>query len=101
MATIEQKIAQKEDELARLKAQSRKLENGQKIIMGGMYLSIARNNPQRTKTILNDITVNITKSADLKRMQPLIDELTLISNKYDQAQNKQQNPHSNHNESAH
>ena len=40
--TIEQKIAQKEAELARLRNQSRALENGQKIILGGMLLAEAR-----------------------------------------------------------
>lgn len=81
MATLEQKIAQKEDELARLKEQSRKLENGQKIVIGGMMLSIARNNPQRAKTLLEDIRTQVTKKTDLERMQPIIDELTAIANK--------------------
>lgn len=81
MATLEQKIAQKEDELARLKEQSRKLENGQKIITGGMILSIARKDPQRAKTLLEDINREVTKKADIDRMQPIIDELTAIVNK--------------------
>lgn len=80
MATLEQKIAQKEDELARLKEQSRKLENGQKIIIGGMMLSLARNNPQRAKTLLEDIQREVTKKTDLDRMQPIIDELTKLVN---------------------
>ena len=84
MATLEQKIAQKEDELARLKAQSRKLENGQKIIMGGMVLSIARRDIQRAKTLLADIEKEVTKKTDLERMQPIIDELKKIINKANQ-----------------
>lgn len=92
MATIQQKLKQAEDKVARLKEQSRKLENGQKIIIGGMYLSIARNQPQRAKTILNDITNHVTKKTDLDRMQPVIDELTLIVNKQEQ-----RNPLSNFN----
>ena len=78
MATLEQKIAQKEDELNRLKEQSRKLENGQKIITGGMYLSIARKDTQRAKTLLEDIKREVTKKTDLDRMKPIIDELEKI-----------------------
>ncbi len=79
--TLEQKIAQSEDKTARLKEQARKLENGQKIITGGMMLSLARNNPQRAKTLLEDIKREITKKTDLERMQLIIDELTTIVNK--------------------
>lgn len=80
MANLSQKIARKEAELARLKDQSRKLENGQKIIIGGMILSIARKNPERAKVMLNDIKTNVTKKADLDRLQPVIDELETLVN---------------------
>lgn len=78
MNTIEQKIARKEAELSRLKEQSRKLENGQKIITGGMMLSIARKDTQRAKTLLEDIEREVTKKADLERMRSVIDELKAI-----------------------
>lgn len=78
MNTIEQKIARKEAELNRLKEQSRKLENGQKIITGGMMLSIARKDTQRAKTLLEDINREVTKKTDLNRMQSVIDELEAI-----------------------
>lgn len=78
MATLEQKIARKEAELNRLKEQSRKLENGQKIIIGGMMLSIARKDTQRAKTLLEDINREVTKKADLERMRGVIDELKAI-----------------------
>ena len=91
MATIEQKIAKKEAELSRLKEQSRKLENGQKIITGGMMLSIARNNPQRAKTLLEDIEREVTKKTDLDRMKSVIDELeAIISEANKTAYNNQQ-----------
>lgn len=90
MATLEQKIAQKENELSRLKEQSRKLENGQKIITGGMILSLARKDTQRAKTLLEDINREVTKKTDLDRMQPIIDELTAIVNK---ANNNNQSAH--------
>lgn len=86
--TIAQKIKESEDRTARLKTQARKLENGQKIITGGMQLSLARQDPKRAKTLLNDYQSYLTKDADIKRMQPIIDELTLIVNKYEQ-QNEQ------------
>lgn len=55
MVTLEQKIAQKQDELARLKEQSRKLENGQKIIIGGMFLSLAKKDAGIAKIVLDNI----------------------------------------------
>ena len=79
MITLEQKIAQKEDELNRLKEQSRKLENGQKIITGGMMLSIARKDTQRAKTLLEDINREVTKKTDLDRMKPIIDEFFITA----------------------
>lgn len=90
MNTIEQKIARKEAELNRLKEQSRKLENGQKIITGGMMLSIARNNPQRAKTLLEDINREVTKKADLDRMKSVIDELKAIISKASKTDNSNQ-----------
>ena len=44
--TIEQQIAKAEARLARLRNQSRQLENGQKIILGGMLLTAARHDPK-------------------------------------------------------
>lgn len=91
MNTIEQKIARKEAELSRLKEQSRKLENGQKIITGGMMLSIARKDTQRAKTLLEDIEREVTKKADLERMRGVIDELeAIISEANKTAYNNQQ-----------
>lgn len=51
--TIEQKIAQKEAELARLRNQSRALENGQKIILGGMLLAEARKDAKIRQWLLS------------------------------------------------
>ena len=85
MATLEQKIARKEAELNRLKEQSRKLENGQKIITGGMMLSIARKDTQRAKTLLEDINREVTKKTDLDRMRSVIDELEAIISEANEA----------------
>lgn len=75
MITIQQKIARMEDELARLKVKGRKLENGQKIIIGGMILSISRNNPDRAKQLLKDIENNVTRKTDLDRLSSITEEL--------------------------
>lgn len=75
MKTLEQKIAQKEDELARLKLQSRKLENGQKIIIGGMMLAIARKDAVVAKLLLDNIDNEISKKSDLDRLADVINEL--------------------------
>lgn len=81
MATLEQKIAQSEDRTARLKEQARKLVNGQKIVIGGMGMSIARKDPERAKMLLNDINNEVTKKTDLDRLQPLIEELQAVIDK--------------------
>ena len=78
MTTLQQKLAQQEAELNRTKERIRKLENGQKIITGGMMLSIARKDTQRAKTLLEDINREVTKKADLDRMKPIIDELKAV-----------------------
>jgi hypothetical protein len=75
MPTIEQKIARKQDELNRLKTRQRKLETGQKIIIGGMMLSMAEDDPQIAEQILNWIGKHITRKTDLDRLEDVITEL--------------------------
>ena len=77
MATIEQQIAQKEDELARLRKKSRELENGQKIILGGMLIRAARENAKIRTWLLGEAEKSITREADKKRLAPLLDFLRL------------------------
>ena len=62
MPTIEQKIARKQDELNRLKTRQRKLETGQKVIIGGMMLSMAEDDPQIAEQLLKWIDGNITQN---------------------------------------
>lgn len=88
MITIEQKIAQKEDEIARLKEKARKLENGQKIIIGGMMLSLARNDANVANELLKNINEQVTKKTDLDRLENITSELKEIigrANKHDQS----------------
>ena len=76
--TIEQKIAQKEAELARLRNQSRALENGQKIILGGMLLAEARKDAKIRQWLLSMVQATVTRDVDQRRLAPLIDELATL-----------------------
>lgn len=73
--TIEQKIAAKEAELARLRLRSRQLENGQKIILGGMLLHAARSDPAMRAWVIREAGEAVTREVDKKRLEPLLDEL--------------------------
>lgn len=76
--TIEQKIAQKEAELARLRNQSRALENGQKIILGGMLLAEARKDAKIRQWLLSMVQATVKRDVDQRRLAPLIDELATL-----------------------
>lgn len=69
-----QKIAQLEAQIARIRQQERALENGQKIIIGGMVLNAARANPDMRRWLLTE-AAKITRPADVKRLAPLLAEL--------------------------
>jgi hypothetical protein len=75
MRTIEQKIADAEAKLARLRTQSRKLENGQKIILGGMLLAAVRDDPNLKQWLLRNADRYVTRAADKDRLKPLLAEL--------------------------
>lgn len=76
--TIEQKIAQKEAELARLRSKGRALENGQKIILGGMVLTEARKDPKIRQWLLEMAKVTVKREVDMKRLAPLLEELAAM-----------------------
>lgn len=78
MATLEQQIAQKQDELARLKEKAQKQENAQKIVLGGMLLSVARKNNDVARMVLDMINKEINRDTDKKRLSTVIDELKLL-----------------------
>ena len=81
MPTIDQKIARKQDELNRLKTKQRKLDTAQKVVIGGMVLSLAKNDPDRARQLLIDIDSSITRKTDLDRLEGVIDELTITRSK--------------------
>ena len=83
--TIEQQIAEAEARLARLRTQSRQLENGQKIILGGMLLAAARHDPKMRAWVIKEAEKAVTRDVDKKRLQPLLDELKTIGGQKEQA----------------
>lgn len=78
MRTLEQKIAEVEAHLARLKQKNRTLENGQKIILGGMLLQEARRDEKIRQWVLQTAERQINRQVDITRIQPLLDELRKI-----------------------
>lgn len=78
MQTIDQKIAETEAKLARLRQQSRALENGQKIILGGMLLTAARKDQTIRTWLLKEAQASITRQVDKNRLAPLLAELQTI-----------------------
>ena len=71
MITSEQKQARLDDQLARLKAKNRKLETGQKIIIGGMMLSLAEKNPAIAKQLKTWINEEVTRKIDKERLKTI------------------------------
>lgn len=77
VTSTSQQIAQLEAKIARLKAKDRALENGQKIIIGGIVLAAARTDPSLRKWLISE-AAKVSRPADAKRLAPLIDELRSI-----------------------
>lgn len=71
MITPEQKQARLDDQLARLKTKNRKLETGQKIIIGGMMLSLAEKNPSIAKQLKIWINEEVTRKIDKERLKTI------------------------------
>ncbi|EOZ4832369.1 mobilization protein [Escherichia coli] len=75
--TLEQKIAEAEARLQRLKAKSRSLDTAQKVIVGAAMLARVRR-PEETQLrafLLQFLRKEVTRQADVNRLQPLINEL--------------------------
>jgi uncharacterized coiled-coil protein SlyX len=93
MATLEQQIAQKQDELNRLKEKAKSMENGQKVVLGGMVLSVARKSPQFARQLLAMINTEVNRDTDKKRLENIINELKgVINDGNQQPQPMQQTP---------
>lgn len=55
--------------------EARKLENGQKIILGGFFLHELRTNPKTRDWFLKEWEAKISRENDQKRLAPLLEEL--------------------------
>ncbi|EPN4066684.1 mobilization protein [Escherichia coli] len=75
--TLEQKIAEAEARLQRLKAKSRSLDTAQKVIVGAAMLARVRRQEeaQLRAFLLQFLRKEVTRQADVNRIQPLINEL--------------------------
>ena len=92
MATLEEKIASKEAQLNALKEKKRETENGQKIIIGGMMLAMARKNPQVARKMIDWIANEVNRDTDKKRLESVVTELKKIADsqlQYSQLPNNQ------------
>lgn len=78
--TLEQQIAQKQDELVRLKEKANQLSNAQKIVLGGMVLSVARKDKNFASQLLAMMNTEINRDTDKKRLISVFDELKEIIN---------------------
>lgn len=79
--TPSQQIAELEARIARLKTKNRTLENGQKIILGGMLLQAARKDPKMAAWVIAEAATAITRKIDKDRLAPLLPELAGIAGK--------------------
>ena len=92
MATLEEKIASKEAQLNALKEKKRETENGQKIIIGGMMLAMARKNPQVARKMIDWIANEVNRDTDKTRLESVVNELKKIADsqpQYSQLPNNQ------------
>lgn len=69
MKTPEQKIAELEDKIARIKEQKRKADAGRKIVWGGAVLAEAQNNPKMARWLVSLAEKRITRKVDQDRIE--------------------------------
>lgn len=79
--TLEQKIAALDAKIARLRHQSRKLETGQKIILGGILINAARKDAHVRNWLLKEATRSVTRNIDKTRLSSIIEELNRLNHK--------------------
>lgn len=78
--TAEQLKAREEDRLARADTKAKSLQNGQKIIIGGMVLAMARKDAGLSKFLLAAIKNEVTRKNDIERLEDIITELNKTIN---------------------
>ncbi len=75
MTDIKQQIAEAEARLARLKEKDRKLENGQKIVIGGAVLAEAKDNREFAIQLVELLQSRVTRKTDVDRLSSVIERL--------------------------
>ena len=73
--TIEQQIAAKAAELTRLLDKQRRLEHGQKSILGGFLLNEVKADAKIRTWLLRRVAETVTRDVDKKRLAPLLEDL--------------------------
>lgn len=76
--TLKQQEAALEAKLSRVREKSRQLENGQKIIFGGMLINAVKKNAKLRTWLIEEAEKTIKRDADKKRIAPILDELKAI-----------------------
>jgi len=70
--TLDQKIADTEALLARLRLETRKQDTGRKIVLGGILLSAVEHDPTIRSWLLKQVDGDKLRKADAERLAPLI-----------------------------
>lgn len=73
--TLEQKIAEKQAQIAVLKEKARTKDTAQKVLIGGMMLSVAKSDSAVARQLLELIETQITRKPDLNRLDNVIEDL--------------------------
>lgn len=80
IAKKKQAIAKQQDEIARLKKQKEKQDNGMKYVVAGAVLVEARKEPRIAQWLTEILEKNVTRETDKKRIINLLEELAKIAN---------------------
>jgi len=70
--TLDQKIADTEARLARLRLETRKQDTGRKIVLGGILLSAVEHDPTIRSWLLKQVDGDKLRKTDAERLAPLI-----------------------------
>jgi len=73
--TIQQKIAETEARLQRLKAKAKADQTRAKIITGSLVITHALKDPHHARTLADTLRANLTRDIDHKAVADLLDQL--------------------------
>lgn len=72
---VDQIIATLEAQLAHQRERKRKLFDGQKVVIGGMMLSLAERDEGIRRQLIGWMEKQVTRPADVRRIRPVIEQL--------------------------